>query len=433
MVTSNSRLPGLKSYFSDTLRRNALYLMTANGLSAVFGFAFWIIAARYYSTEEVGIASALISAMNLLTILAKLGFDWGILRFLSKAPDRSAVINTCFTIATALSLVSVLIFVSGMDFWAPKLIFLRENWFYWILLIAFTLSTSISMLQGQIFIAFRASEYVFIQNVISGIRFIAVGFLVFMGSIGIFTSVTLSSVLVVVAGIFFLIKVYPGYRQSVTIDRNAFKNLFSFSMSNYVTNILAAIPIFTMPLILIHVVDNAASAYFNIAYSISMVIGIVISSTTTSLLAEASYDPKQLRPQILKAMKFSFAFILVGILALIIFGKKILSIYGADYAENSLWLLWLFALTYIPATINSLYFTAMRVQLKMKSLIISHGAVGILIFCIGYPLLTRIGLIGVGIAFFAANAIVAIVAGTILCKLMGFSLKSLPRISPQKP
>jgi hypothetical protein len=42
-------------------------------------------------------------------------------------------------------------------------------------------------------------------------------------------------------------------------------------------------------------------------------------------------------------------------------------------------------------------------------------------------------LIGVGIAFFAANAIVAIVAGTILCKLMGFSLKSFSRISPQKP
>jgi len=40
--------------------------MAANAAAALLGFIFWIIVARFYSPEDVGLASAAIAALGLL-------------------------------------------------------------------------------------------------------------------------------------------------------------------------------------------------------------------------------------------------------------------------------------------------------------------------------------------------------------------------------
>ena len=45
------------------------------GIQAGLGFAFWIITARLFSTESVGLASSLISASNLIMFLGLLGMN----------------------------------------------------------------------------------------------------------------------------------------------------------------------------------------------------------------------------------------------------------------------------------------------------------------------------------------------------------------------
>ena len=43
----------------DPLYRNSMYLMATSVVSAGFGFLFWILAAKLYPKEDVGIATAL--------------------------------------------------------------------------------------------------------------------------------------------------------------------------------------------------------------------------------------------------------------------------------------------------------------------------------------------------------------------------------------
>ena len=52
---------GLRSLYGVSLYRNAVYLRLTSGTMAVLGFAFWVVA-RLYSTSDVGLGSALISA-----------------------------------------------------------------------------------------------------------------------------------------------------------------------------------------------------------------------------------------------------------------------------------------------------------------------------------------------------------------------------------
>ncbi len=50
--------------FNDPLYKNSIFLIASSLLGAGTGFVFWVIAARFYSAEDVGFASAIVSAMS---------------------------------------------------------------------------------------------------------------------------------------------------------------------------------------------------------------------------------------------------------------------------------------------------------------------------------------------------------------------------------
>lgn len=47
--------------------------MLNSAVQALLGFVFWILAARLYTAEAVGLASAALSAVSLLSLLAIFG------------------------------------------------------------------------------------------------------------------------------------------------------------------------------------------------------------------------------------------------------------------------------------------------------------------------------------------------------------------------
>ncbi len=108
--------------YNDSLIKNALYLMSTNLLNLVLGFFFWVITARYYSPEEVGTVSALISAMFLISMISWLGFPILFLYYLPREPKNTKrIINSCLTAAIIASFLFSFIFIAGIDIWAPPL------------------------------------------------------------------------------------------------------------------------------------------------------------------------------------------------------------------------------------------------------------------------------------------------------------------------
>ena len=111
-------LPALrffKKYWKVSLYRNAAYLAVSNGLGGLLGFVFWTAAANLYSTEEVGIASAIIAALGLIGAISNIGLGWGIVRFL---PDddkhASTIINTGLILCLVTSVITAFIFIIGL-------------------------------------------------------------------------------------------------------------------------------------------------------------------------------------------------------------------------------------------------------------------------------------------------------------------------------
>ena len=93
---------GLFNLLKISLYRNAIYLMLNSAMYALTGFFFWIVAARLYPAEVVGLASSTIAAIGLLSLLSTLGLDYGLLRFLPAAGDEAREIFIPHTFLTSL-------------------------------------------------------------------------------------------------------------------------------------------------------------------------------------------------------------------------------------------------------------------------------------------------------------------------------------------
>ena len=74
------------------LLRNAGSLAATTGLTSVFGFVFWVIAAREFSPQAVGYGSAAISAMMLLGTVGMFGLGTVLIGELPRRRDRGGLI-----------------------------------------------------------------------------------------------------------------------------------------------------------------------------------------------------------------------------------------------------------------------------------------------------------------------------------------------------
>jgi len=68
--------------------------MLSTGVMAVFGFFFWVINARLYSAEQVGIGTTLISIMTLISSFSILGLGNGLIRYLPTSERKNKKIDT---------------------------------------------------------------------------------------------------------------------------------------------------------------------------------------------------------------------------------------------------------------------------------------------------------------------------------------------------
>lgn len=83
-TTLPKNLSELNHHLRDPLFKNSLFIMLTSVSSAGFGFIFWMLAAKLYSPQDVGIATVLISSMALLILLSRFGLDFSI--------DRKSVV-----------------------------------------------------------------------------------------------------------------------------------------------------------------------------------------------------------------------------------------------------------------------------------------------------------------------------------------------------
>ncbi len=392
----------------SSLYNNAFYLMLNTASTSAMGFVFWFMMARYFSSSDVGIGSALNSASGLVATFAGLGLGFGLVRFVPELKEGAVrLLNSAFTLAGVAALTGALIYLLGVKRWAPALIFLYNN--YWLagFFVLFTMSLVLSDLIDQSFVAARTSSLVFWKNLLSSLIRLPLPILVFasLQGFGIFAGVGTALLLAILVALFlFLPHAYSGYFPRPAWDRGMLKQVLPFSFTNYLSGLLNNIPTYIYPLMILNVLGSEQSAYFYMAWMIAIVLRIIPGSLAQSLFAEGSYNPGRLGGgDGLRALFMALILTIpaAGIIALL--GSWVLHFFGPAYAQNGTGVLRILALSIIPFCVNRFFMTVNQIKRKVPIIIGQSAFLAVISIGLGYYLLCKIGIEGIGIAYVIAQ------------------------------
>jgi O-antigen/teichoic acid export membrane protein len=410
----------VRERLGEPLLRNSVFIMVGTASSSLLAFIFWVVVARLYTATDVGLAGALVAAMGLVAAFSTLGFHIGVIRFLPLVEDKRGIINSCFILVGACSILASAIFIAGIPIWSKDLLFIRQDAVLLLGFILFVTATVLFRLQGNIFIGSRRPEFSSAtQAGAAALKLPLVIVLVSLGAFGIFSSWGIAAAMMFILGLYFLVKTQPGYLPSLSFSGKVVKRMFQFSFVNYVSEVFGNVPMYILPLMVLGVLGAEQNAYYYIAYGVSGVLGVVPGAVLQSLFAEGSTEPGAIRATSIKAIKIMFLFLLMALLVALFLGDKILLLFGRQYSENSLMLLVLLAAGFIPNIVNEVYLTICMVRFKLRAILLVNLARGLLIPSLTYLLMVRFGLPGVGWGYLIALGSIGLVTGILLRNELG--------------
>jgi len=416
ILNINHQISILKHKFIGHLRMplyiNAYYLMANTVIVSLLGFVFWTISARYYTPKDIGLASALISSMGLIMSISNLGLGTGLIRFLPDSKKPNSLINSSFTLISLASLLVGMVFLLGLNLWAKDLNFILSKFYYILFFLILAPAQALFSAQESVFIAYRSAKFTVIKNVTSAlVRISLIILLTGLGTLGIFFAIGLSIIILALVGIFLLLpKVLADYKFYWALEKNALKNMIKFSFENYISALLGSLHIMILPLMILNILGAESNAYYYIAYSIAGILFVIPGAISTSLFAEGSNDISNLSHNIKRSLQLSLLLLSIGIIAVFLIGDKLLLLFGKTYSQASFGMLKLLSLSSIPLSINSIIFTILRVNFKMKTVInlSALNALGILL--LAYILSQKFQLTSIGIAWIVMQSVTAGIA-----------------------
>ena len=401
-----TRIPHYVKRFPELIRdpvyRSSSFLSLGSVFSIGAGFLFWLVAARSYSVQEVGVATALISALNLVYFAAKLGFDNALIRFFP-SEDKAKVLNTCLSVTVVGSFLVGLLFILV----SPYVGFASSSlgsFNFGIFFIALACTQSMVFILSNAFIALRKSELFFLQNVVLAARIPLLIPLAILGTFGIFGAWGVSFFITAVVSFAFVAK-YA--KVNFRIDKDFFRTSLRFSWWNYIAELFRKGPLLILPIMILAMVGPANAAYYYIVSSIANVLFIIPDALSTSLFVEGSHG-ESLRANAKKALIAAFALLVPAVAVAYLFGGVLLGLFGPNYVQ-AINILRPLALSSFFIAIYYIFVPIQNVRMRVESMALLNLVGFVLLLGLSYFFILRFNVVGVGYAWFITYAIIALI------------------------
>jgi O-antigen/teichoic acid export membrane protein len=430
---------------SDSLARNSLYMMASTVVTAGLGYVFWLVAARVFTSAQVGIGSAVISLCSTVALLTYLG-SWATLIERLHEYERSrkwtvlvvriSVITAALTAAAAAAVVPVLAHSKsyGSFFSAVPMVLVA--------VVGSAAWTLVNLFSAAFISARRADGLLSIQTLVSVVKVLLVVPIAIAGrSAGEIVGAWAGSALLGVAiGAVWLLPrlglgrrpldaishrsvlrpasvVRPasggGSRRAAGLARHrqpARPNVSSAGrlVGQHLTSVGGAATPLVLPILVVLRLGVAPNAYFYITWMIGGVFFMVSPSVSAALFAETVRKDSDLGGVVARAFRMTSCLLVPAMLVMIAGGRIILGIFGRPYASAGYVLLVLLAASALPDAVSNIAVAVFRVTGRL-----SYSAslnIGIMVITVAgaWFLMPSLGIAGAGVAWLGAQILGAI-------------------------
>jgi O-antigen/teichoic acid export membrane protein len=396
----------------NPLLRNGYLLTLSSGLTAVFGFGYFAVAAWKYDAATVGSSSAAIAMMTMVATIGQLNLSSAVVRFVPAAKRRTKqlvagvyFLSGCVTLVVAVGSVMLVRLISpDTNFFAESL---AQAMF-----VFGAIAYSIFVIQEGVLTALRRTALVPLQNfvfVVAKLGLVVV-FAAVMPRHGIFASWVLAQGCIALAvGVFLFGWAIPRHQRNAADAADTLPpigQVVRFVAFDYIGAICSVASIGLMPILVIAVLGPEKNAYFSMAWVIAFGVHQINYNMGTSLVVESAEDQSSLALQARHILAHTSKLLVVIVLALLLSAPYVLGLFGHSYreADDTLRLL---ALSALPHLVVVTAISSARARRRMGLVVWIQVALCLLSLALMWLLLPIMGMTGAGLAWLVTQTVIA--------------------------
>ena len=390
--------------------RDAPALVLSSGLTAVLTLGFWAAAGHLHDTATIGRASAEISAITLVAGIAQLNLLGVFLRFLPAAGHLARRFLLAGYVAILIAAVTggCIFLATGLDqgFGGPGAILGRTA------LVAAIAAQALFIVQDGVLTALGKATWVPAENLVAAAaRF---GLLLLpvtaVGQLGI-PAAWFIPVLAAVAAVSVLVfrKLAVELRNgaagpSALPDRG---DIARFIFAEYVNSLFMNAATFAPPLLVLHLVNPSAAAYFNLPWLIVMTMQTLLWNVVMPFIAQSSRLPDTARRLGRQTVAVGLLLVFVATPVLVVAAPLVLGLQGEGFAAAGAPLLRILALGIPFSAVMVLYSAIAVVRRRIWPMAGINAAAGMLFFGGLLWALPRYGIVGGGLVYLVVQVVLA--------------------------
>jgi len=363
-------LAGLRQ---DHLLQNSFFIMLSTATMGFLGFLFWLAGARLYPVDQIGVATTLIAATNLLSHVGLLGFNTTLITSLPDSRAKSSEIDSAVLLVFGAALAAALAYILIIPTFTPALAFVRASVPMLLGFAVLTAFSAVNLLTDSAFIAYRAARFNFVVDGViqGGGKLVLVVVVVGFGSYGLFLASGFAALLAVLASFAFLVRKFS-YRPRLKVHLGAVRAALRVSAAHYVANLFNILPIMALPLIVLNLRGADDAGFFFVAFQVANLLYAVTYAVSQSLLAEGSYEGSELGALARRSAKIQLAVIMPGAITLMVLSAPLLAIFGGAYRSHALAALLVLAAAAPAVALNTWTTALLRLARNLPALVWSN-------------------------------------------------------------
>ncbi|MEV4391320.1 hypothetical protein [Nonomuraea sp. NPDC049607] len=419
---------------SNPLFRQGYALMANTVVTGTLGMGYWLLAAHFYTPEEFGRGQAVITAMRLFASLTALGFVGALARFLPVAGRRTPeLILRGYGLAAATGGVAALGFLLTLPLWG-KTYSVLAGFGPGLFFLASVLVWAVFTLQDVVLTGLRKATWVPVNNLVFGL--VKMGLLVALASAlpdgGIFVSWMIPTALALIPVNWLIFGVVvPRHVKSLGTAHEPprLRQIGRFLAGDFPGTLSILAIVYLVPVVVATKVGEATFGRFSMAHTLASMIELLAMNMAVSLTVEGSFDRSKLALNCRRALRRGFMIVTPIIVVAIIGAPLILTVFGAEFADEGSTLLRLMALAVLPRVLIEVYLSALRAQSHARTLALVQIGLAVLVLVSTVALFPGFGVNAVGYGLLFSELLVALLIFGNLRKILNFGETGQPTVT----
>jgi len=411
----------LSRLWSDPLSRGGLALLVNTAVTGILGFAYWLIAARLFSTYAVGVAGALVAAATLFSGIGQLNLSGMLMRFLPTAEDKSRrLVLLTYAYAACVSALLAAVSLAGIRILPLRPSPLHLNLIESAGFVFSVAATAIFTIQDSVLVGLRRAVWVPAENGAFGIAKIVILFILgpARSAFALFAAwmIPLTATIPVISAVLFR-RYLPQARKrrstvllgrrTALLGRKMRSSIVRFAIGDATGGLFTQAWMYLLPVLVTASLGASVNALYYTSFLFSSTIDQVAVNFASPLTVEGAHTPSEVAALIGSTLRRVFAIILPIVLILLLICPWLLRAFGDKYVGGAP-LLRILLVTCLPKAISAVYYAYCRIERTTRKSAFMQAYVCLATLSAVLLVAHPFGLVGVGAAIMAVQASAAV-------------------------